>query len=91
MKGPSDTDCSVSGAHVEDAPVHRGGAHLSVSPVGRHGDLCGAGLPLHVAADHPSEDAAAAAHLHPQRAAEREYTCICTLTMLTQHSLTWYY
>ncbi|KAF3857594.1 hypothetical protein F7725_010795 [Dissostichus mawsoni] len=74
----------------KDALVHRGGAHLSVSPVGRHGDLCGAGLPLHVAADIPVR-MLLLPRIHPQRAAEREYTCICTLTMLTQHSLTWYY
>ncbi|MEQ2196116.1 hypothetical protein XENOCAPTIV_024304, partial [Xenoophorus captivus] len=62
----------MSGEDAKDAPVHPGPAVMSFSAVGRHGDCSGAGVPLHAAADHPSEDAAAAPPLQPQRASECE-------------------
>lgn len=64
--------CCLTGADFEDAPFHSRPADMSGSAVGRHGDIGSAGLPLHAAADHPREDAAAAPPLLPPRAAERE-------------------
>lgn len=63
---------ALTGADVKDAPVHSRPADLFVCPVGRHGDGSSAGVPLHAAADHPGEDAAAAPPLQPERAAECE-------------------
>lgn len=67
---------SFTGSNVANAPVHARSAHLSVSPVGRHGDSSGVGLPLRAAADHPGQDAGAAPPLHPERAAECESSLV---------------